>query len=85
MRHSTFDHPDVLAAATVGAGTTRHFPVQKETIENYMGSEPDLPEWAEISNNIIPVELGRFFAGEYKTPKETMDIIAKQVDKMLKG
>ncbi|MEX1346569.1 MAG: extracellular solute-binding protein, partial [Desulfobacterales bacterium] len=85
MRHSTFNHPDVLAAAKVGAGTTRHFPVQKETIENYMGSEPDLPEWAEISNNIIPVELGRFFAGEYKTPKETMDIIAKQVDKMLKG
>jgi hypothetical protein len=31
------------------------------------------------------VELGRFFVGEYKTPKETMDIIAKQVDKMLKG
>jgi multiple sugar transport system substrate-binding protein len=50
-----------------------------------MGSEPDLPEWAEISNNIIPVELGRFFVGEYKTPKQTMDIIAKQVDKMLKG
>jgi multiple sugar transport system substrate-binding protein len=85
MRHSTFNHPDVLAAAKVGAGTTRHFPVQKETIENYMGSEPDLPEWAEISNNIIPVELGRFFVGEYKTPKQTMDIIAKQVDKMLKG
>ena len=48
-----------------------------------MGSEPDLPEWAEISNIIIPVELGRFFAGEYKSPKETMDIIAKQVNKIV--
>jgi multiple sugar transport system substrate-binding protein len=81
VRQSTFNHPDVLAAAKVGAGTTRHFPVMKETIENYMGSEPDLPEWAEISNNIIPVELGRFFAGGYKSAKQTMDIIAKQVNK----
>ncbi len=37
MRHSTFNHPDVLAAAKVGAGTTRHFPVQKETVEDYKG------------------------------------------------
>ena len=78
-----FQSPGCFGGRQSGAGTTRHFPVQKETIENYMGSEPDLPEWAEISNNIIPVELGRFFAGEYKSPKQTMDIIAKQTNKTI--
>ena len=45
-----------------------------------MGSEPDLPQWAEISNDTIPVELGRFWAGEYDSPKAVMDSIKEKVD-----
>ena len=50
-----------------------------------MGSEPDLPEWAELSNDTIPVELGKYFAGDYDSPKEVMDIIAKKVDDIVAG
>ena len=50
-----------------------------------MGSEPDLPEWAQLSSNTIPVALGRYFAGGYGSAKEAMDDIATQVDAALKG
>ena len=82
-RASVYDDPRVLANARVGAGTTRHLPVVRETIAKYMGSEPDLPEWTEISSDTIPVALGRYFAGEYKRPKDALDEIAGKVNKML--
>ena len=69
----------------MGAGTTRHLDVVRETIANHMGSEPDLPEWTELANDTIPVELGKYFAGDYDSPKEVMDIIAKRVDDIVEG
>ena len=65
VRNSTYKDPRVLAAAKVGPGTTRHFPAIEWTIDNAMGSEPKLPAWVEISNHIIPVELGKLLAGQY--------------------
>jgi multiple sugar transport system substrate-binding protein len=84
-RTSVYDDPRVQANARVGAGTTRHLPVVRETIANHMGSEPDLPEWAQISSDTIPVSLGKYFAGGYGSAKEAMDDIASQVDAVLKG
>lgn len=84
-RTSVYDDPRVKSHARVGAGTTRHLPVVKETIDNYMGSEPDLPEWAQISSDTIPVALGEYFAGSGGSSKETMDKIAGQVADVLKG
>ncbi len=82
MRISAFEDPRVLAAAKVGPGTTRHFPAIRWTIDNAMGSEPDMPAWAEISNNVIPVELGKLLAGQYASGKECMEAIRKQADEM---
>jgi len=80
-REAVYDDERVKANATPGiAGTTRHLDAVRETIANHMGSEPDLPEWAELSNDTIPVELGKFFAGEYDSPQEVLDEIAKKVD-----
>ncbi|WP_434355470.1 extracellular solute-binding protein [Parasalinivibrio latis] len=84
MRKSTYEDPRIIEAAKIGAGTTRHFDVTRKTIETMMGSEPDMPAWPEISNDIIPVELGKFWAGDYKSPKEAMDVIARKVDKITK-
>ncbi|MBY5813223.1 ABC transporter substrate-binding protein [Rhizobium leguminosarum] len=84
-RASVYDDPRVLAQARVGAGTTRHLPVVRETIAKHMGSEPDLPEWAQLSSDTIPVSLGKYFAGSYGSPKEALDDIAKQVGEVLKG
>lgn len=85
-RQSAYDDPRVKANAKPGiAGTTRHLDAVRETIANHMGSEPDLPEWAEISNDTIPVELGRFFAGEYDSPKAAMDAIKTKVDGIVAG
>jgi multiple sugar transport system substrate-binding protein len=50
-----------------------------------MGSEPDLPERAQLSNNTIPVALGKYFAGGYGSAKDTMNDMASQVDAALKG
>ena len=85
-RESAYDDPRVKANAQSGiAGTTRHLDVVRETIANHMGSEPDLPEWAELSNDTIPVELGRYFAGEYDSAKAALDAIAEKVDGVVGG
>lgn len=82
MRSSTYDDPRIKERARPGVGSTRHFDVTRLAIENYMGSEPDHPGWAEVSNGVIPTELGRFFAGDYSSPKEVLDKIATDVDKI---
>ena len=82
MRLSAFKDPRVLAAAKVGPGTTRHFPAIEWTINNAMGSEPDMPAWAEISNNVIPVELGKLLAGQYSSPEQCMEAIKTQTDEL---
>lgn len=84
-RSSVYDDPRVLANARVGAGTTRHLNVVRETIASHMGSEPDLPEWAQLSSDTIPVNLGKYFAGDYGSAKEALDEIATQVGAVLKG
>ncbi len=84
-RASVYDDPRVLGNARVGAGTTRHLNVVRETIANHMGSEPDLPEWAQLSSDTIPVGLGKYFAGGYGSAKEAMDDIAVQVEAVMKG
>jgi len=84
-RRSVYDDPRVLANARVGPGTTRHLSVVRETIDKDMGSEPDLPQWAELSNDTIPVRLGKYFAGEYGSAKEAMDDIARAVDVVMAG
>ncbi|WP_086997348.1 ABC transporter substrate-binding protein [Rhizobium sullae] len=84
-RASVYDDPRVVANARVGAGTTRHLPVVRETIAKYMGSEPDLPQWAQISSDTIPVGLGKYFAGNYGSSKEAMDDIGAQIETIVQG
>lgn len=84
-RNSVYDDERIKANERVGAGTTRHLSVVRETIANDMGSEPDLPQWAELANDTIPVRLGKFFAGEYGSAKEAMDDIAQAVDAIVAG
>ena len=46
-----------------------------------MGSEPKLSVWGEMSNEIIPVELGKLLSGQYKDPGQWMATIKQRVDK----
>lgn len=82
VRLSAFKDERVLAAAVPGAGTTRHFPAIEWTINNRMGSEPDLPSWPEIANNVIPVELGKLLAGQYDSPEAAMAVIAEKTNEL---
>jgi len=84
-RQSVYDDPRVKENARVGPGTTRHLDVVRDTIAMDMGSEPDLPQWAELSNDTIPVRLGQYFAGEYGSAKECMDDIAQAADEIVQG
>ena len=80
-RASVYDDERVKANNRSGNGTTRHLDVVRDAIFNDMGSEPDLPEWADMSSNMIPIELGRYWAGEYGSAKECLDTIAKNFNK----
>lgn len=80
VRNSTYKDARVLAAAKVGEGTTRHFPATEWTIHNAMGSEPKLPAWVEISNDIIPTELGKLLSGKQESPDRCMATIKERVD-----
>ena len=82
-RESVYDDPRIIDNRRVGAGTTRHLDVVRESIALDMGSEPDLPQWAELANDTIPVRLGKYFAGEYASAKEAMDDIAQATDKIV--
>ena len=84
-RTAVYNDPRIIANRRVGAGTTRHLDVVRESIATDMGSEPDLPQWAELSNDTIPVRLGKYFAGEYGSAKEAMDDIAQAVDRIVSG
>jgi multiple sugar transport system substrate-binding protein len=81
VRSSAFRDPRVLENARVGPGTTRHFPAVEWTINNAMGSEPKFPAWAELSNNTIPVELGRLLAGQHRSPADCMAAIKRVADR----
>jgi multiple sugar transport system substrate-binding protein len=82
VRSSAYSDPRILEKAKPGPGTTRHLPVVKETIDNYMASEPDMPLWAGFSNNEIPVNLGKLLTGQDfgGDPKKCMDAIAAAID-----
>ncbi len=85
MRQSTFDDPRVKEHAVVGAGTTRHFPAMYEVITTRMGTEPHLPQWPLIANDILAVELGRLTTGGYGSTKEGADQMVKLVDEAAAG
>ncbi len=80
VRQSTFDDPRVKDKAIVAPGTTRHFAVTERAIKERMGTEPHLPAWSTIANNIFAVELGKLTTGQYKSPKEAADVMAKLAD-----
>lgn len=82
VRTSAYSDPRILEKAKPGPGTTRHLPVVKETIDNLMASEPDMPLWAGFSNNEIPVNLGKLLTGQdfNGDPKACMDAIAAAID-----
>ena len=41
-----------------------------------------MPAWAEISNNVIPVELGKLLAGQYSSPEQCMEAIKVKADEL---
>jgi multiple sugar transport system substrate-binding protein len=41
-----------------------------------------MPAWAEISNNVIPVELGKLLAGQYQSPEQCMAAIKAKADEL---
>jgi len=66
VRTSTYEAEETKAREVVGVGTTRHFPITLETIQERMGTEPHFPSWAPISGTggPIPTELGLMTTGQ---------------------
>ena len=53
-----------------------------DAIENHMGTEPHLPEWAELANNQFPAELGKMTIGEQDV-QTTLDNMAAAAQEVL--
>ena len=75
-RKSTFTDPRIQANNKVMAGTTRHFDVTLDAIENCMGTEPHHPDWAALSVDSFAMELGKMTTGQQDI-KTTLDNMAK--------
>jgi multiple sugar transport system substrate-binding protein len=86
-RNSCFEDPRVKANAKVMAGTTRHMPIVKWTINNVIATEPHFPQWIEYSTSEIPTEIGKLLTGQAYggNAKKCMDAVAKIIDAKNKG
>lgn len=80
MRASTFNDPRVKAKQKPG-GLTQHFPIQEHVIKERMGSEPHLPPWPEIANDVFAVELGKLVTGQQDV-KTTAERMKRGADKL---
>lgn len=79
-RRSTFTDPRTLEFNKVVPGTTRHFAVTLDAIENRMGTEPHHPAWAALSVDSFAVELGKMTTGQQDV-KTTLDNMKAAADK----
>jgi len=78
VRRSNFDDPRIKAKANVGTGTTRHFGVTLDAINNRMGTEPHLPAWPSLVDRYA-IELGKMITGQQGI-RATLDTMAKHAD-----
>src|SRR5712664_4040652 len=78
VRRSNFDDPRIKAKARVGIGTTRHFGVTLDAINNRMGTEPHLPVWPSLVDRFA-IELGKMMTGQQGI-RATLDTMAKHAD-----
>jgi multiple sugar transport system substrate-binding protein len=78
VRRSNFEDPRIKAKAKVGVGTTRHFGVTLDAINNRMGTEPHLPAWPGLVDRFA-VELGKMITGQ-QAIRATLDSMAKQAE-----
>jgi multiple sugar transport system substrate-binding protein len=78
VRRSNFDDPRIKAKTGVGTGTTRHFGVTLDAINNRMGTEPHPPAWPSLIDRFA-VELGKMITGQQDI-RATLDIMAKHAD-----
>jgi multiple sugar transport system substrate-binding protein len=75
VRQSNFDDPRIKAKTGVGTGTTRHFGVTLDAINNRMGTEPHPPVWPSLIDRFA-VELGKMITGQQGI-RATLDVMAK--------
>ena len=79
VRQSNFDDPRIKARAAVGIGTTRHFGVTLDAINNRMGTEPHLSAWPSLAVDRFAVELGKMITGQ-QSLRATLDTMAKHAE-----
>lgn len=81
VRTSTYEAEETMARMEPGVGTTRHFPITLQTIQERMGTEPHFPSWAPVSGTggPIPTELGLMVTGE-QDAQTTLDNIKAIID-----
>ncbi len=75
IRKSNYSDPRVLAQSRVTPGTTRHFDVTLDAIQNKMGTEPHLPDWSNLAVQGISMELSKLLTGQ-QTVRQTAQQMA---------
>lgn len=84
IRASNYTDPRVLENNKVVPGTTRHFEVTKRAIETRMGTEPHLPQWAALANDVNAVEYGKMTTKQ-QSIEDTLKAIQEKTEKALQA
>ncbi len=75
IRRSTYEHPLTQQQAKIMPKTTRHMGVVLNAILNRMGTEPHLPDWAQLATGGLSVELGKMVT-QQQSVKTTVERMA---------
>jgi multiple sugar transport system substrate-binding protein len=84
IRASNYTDPRVLENNKVVPGTTRHFEVTRRAIETRMGTEPHLPQWAALANDVNAVEYGKMTTKQ-QSIEDTLKAIQEKTEKVMQA
>ncbi len=81
IRKSNYEDPRIIEKKRIMSGTTRHLDVTLDAIVNRMGTEPHLPEWANLSVDSFAIELGKLTTGQQDV-QSTLNNMSKAAEKV---
>jgi multiple sugar transport system substrate-binding protein len=81
IRKSNYDDPRIIENKRIMSSTTRHLDVTLDAIVNRMGTEPHLPEWANLAVDSFAVELGKLTTGQQDV-KSTLNNMSEAAEKV---
>lgn len=81
IRKSNYQDRRIIEKKRIMSSTTRHLDATLDAIVNRMGTEPRLPEWANLAVDSFAVELGKLTTGQQDV-KSTLNNMSEAAEKV---